>query len=202
MAAGGGGWGQEAGGRGRQMTAGGDKPGRRDDTGCMRVLLKETLQCRPEAAWRAIRSPAVLREISGPLIEIDSLAAGGFPTIWEPGGHPVALYLGGVVPLGEQAIELSFRRVPAEPLVRMLRDNGRGISSMLSLITRWDHRIAISPGLDGHESTLYRDQLIYEAGPATLPLWPVLWSMWQWRARQLKRMAPTWQFDLGADRES
>ena len=29
----------------------------------MRVLLKLTLDCTPDAAWRALRSPAVLREV-------------------------------------------------------------------------------------------------------------------------------------------
>lgn len=179
-----------------------DKASRNGDTGSMRVMLKETLQCGPDAAWRAIRSPAVLREISGPLIEIDSLVQTGFPSVWEEGGHPVYLYAFGAVPLGSHGIEIGFRKVAAEPHVRMLRDNGRSLSGLMSLVTRWDHRIAISPGVDGAGTTLYRDQLIFEAGskPASLALWPALWAMWQWRGMQLRRLAPTWRYDLGADR--
>jgi hypothetical protein len=59
--------------------------------------------------------------------------------------------------------------------------------------------MAISPDPAGTGKTLYRDQLIFSAGPATLAAWPALWSFWQWRMQQLKRLAPSWRFDVGVD---
>lgn len=166
----------------------------------MRVLLKQTLNCTPDAAWRAIRSPAVLAEVSSPLMELDSLQPGGFPTIWTGGEHSVYLYGLGLLPLGTQTIDIGFRQVPDFPRVRMLRDAGGPTSGILGLITDWEHKIAISPGLEGPDTCLYRDQLTFTAGAATPLIWPALWLMWQWRGRQLRRLAPTWSLDLGADK--
>jgi hypothetical protein len=164
----------------------------------MRVLLKEILDCDPDAAWRAIRSPAVLREVSSPVFAMESLGEAGFPTVWEPGEHRVALRGLGLMPVGEQVIRLSTS-TRQHGGVRILRDSGRGVSGSLGAIRRWDHRMAISPDPAGTGKTLYRDQLIFSAGPATLAAWPALWSFWQWRMQQLKRLAPSWRFDVGVD---
>jgi hypothetical protein len=83
--------------------------------------------------------------------------------------------------------------------VRILRDTGRGLSGSLAAVTHWDHRMAIAPDPAGTGKTLYRDQLIFRAGPATLALWPAFWTFWQWRMAQLKRLAPSWRFDVGVD---
>jgi hypothetical protein len=164
----------------------------------MRVLLKEILDCDPDAAWRALRSPAVLQQVSSPLMSLQSEEAAGFPTIWAAGAHPVGLHALGLIPFGQQRIDLALStRQQGE--VRVLRDTGRGISGPLAILTRWDHTMAISADPAGSGKTLYRDQLIFEAGPATLALWPSFWAFWQWRMRQLKRLAPTWRLDLGAD---
>lgn len=165
----------------------------------MRILLKQTLNCTADAAWRAIQSPAVLAEVSSPLMELDSLQPGGFPTIWSGGEHSVYLYGFGLLPLGTQKIEIGFRQVPDFPRVRMLRDSGGPTSGILGLITHWEHKIAISPGLEGPGTCLYRDQLVFSAGAATPLVWPTLWLMWQWRGLQIKRLAPTWSLDLGTD---
>lgn len=164
----------------------------------MRVLLKQILDCPPDAAWRAIRSPAVFREVSSPLVAMASLAEGGFPTIWEPGEHLVTLRGLGLVALGEQVISLSVSATRPGG-VRILRDTGRGVSGSLAAVTLWDHRMAIAPDPAGTGKTLYRDQLIFRAGPATLLLWPAFWAFWQWRMLRLTQLAPTWRHDLGVD---
>jgi hypothetical protein len=51
----------------------------------MRVLLKTILDCDPDAAWRALHSPTVMREVAGPLVDFVPLEDGGFPTSWD--GH-------------------------------------------------------------------------------------------------------------------
>jgi hypothetical protein len=163
----------------------------------MRVLLKEILDCPPDAAWRALASPAVFREVSGPLMGVRSLEQNGFPTRWEPGEHPVAMSGLGVVPLGEQMIRLDMRTTKGG--VRIVRDSGNGVTGLMSTITHWEHSMAISPDPAGTGKTLYRDQLVFSAGPATLAVWPGLWAFWQLRMLRLKALAPTWRYDLGAD---
>ena len=76
---------------------------------------------------------------------------------------------------------------------------GQTVSGALEAVTLWDHRMAVSADPAGTGKTLYRDQLIFGTGALTLPSWPVFWMMWQWRMLQLKRLAPTWRFDVGID---
>jgi hypothetical protein len=153
----------------------------------MRVLLKLVLDCTPDAAWRAVRSPAVFRAVSAPFTSFTSLEPNGFPDEWSEGVHPVMARAFGVLPLGEQTIELEFSQRKG---VRFVRDTGHGVSGALTAVRRWDHTMAISAGPDG--MTLYRDQLIFEAGLATPVLWLVYWAFWQWRGLALARLAPTW----------
>ena len=155
----------------------------------MRVLLKLVLDCSPDAAWRAIRNPEVFAAVSAPLTTFSSLEPGGFPDSWEAGDHPVEVKALGLVPIGEQVIGISF---PAErDGARIMRDTGRGLSGPLAMITRWEHTMAVSSAPDGR--TLYRDRLVFEAGPFTVLLWPVYWAFWQWRAIGMRRLAPGWE---------
>ncbi|MET4780410.1 hypothetical protein [Glaciihabitans sp. UYNi722] len=155
----------------------------------MRVLLKLVLDCPPDAAWAAIRSPGVFRAVSAPFTTFTSLAAHGFPESWPEGDHYVMARAFGVLPIGEQAISLSYRE--RSDGVRLMRDNGHGVSGALAIVTRWQHTMAVAPAQG--DRTLYRDQLLVSAGIATLPLWLFYWSFWQWRAIQLRRLAPTWR---------
>jgi hypothetical protein len=154
----------------------------------MRILLKLVLDCPPDAAWRAIRDPQVFAAVSAPLVRFSSQERDGFPANWAEGAHPVSVSAFGIVPMGEQVIDISFP--VRDDGVRMMRDAGGAISGPLALVTRWDHRMAVSALPDGR--TLYRDKLEYSAGPATMLLWPVYWAFWQWRARGLVRLARTW----------
>ncbi|CAN5559945.1 hypothetical protein BH10ACT7_BH10ACT7_13660 [soil metagenome] len=153
----------------------------------MRVLLKLVLDCSPDAAWRAIRSPEVLGEVSFPLTTFTSLEPGGFPELWQAGEHPVRVKAFGLVPIGEQVIGISFPELPG---VRAMRDTGRALVGPLSVVTDWQHTLTVAPAPGG--KTLYRDQLKFEAGPLTLLMWPVYWAFWQWRAFGLRRFAGGW----------
>ncbi|AXH36773.1 hypothetical protein DVJ78_16345 [Humibacter sp. BT305] len=166
----------------------------------MRVLLKLILDCDPDAAWRAIRSPAVFREVSSPLLDIESLAADGFPTVWEPGQHPVEIRGGGIVPLGKQIIRLSVQ-TRQHGDVRILHDSGQPVTGALTAVKLWDHRMAVAPDPKGTGKTLYRDQLTIGAGLLTPAVWYSLWAFWQWRGHKLKELAPTWAYDLPRDEE-
>jgi hypothetical protein len=156
----------------------------------MRVLLKLILDCEPDDAWRAIRTPAVFQQVSRPFTRFTSLEVGGFPQFWEEGDHPVRVSAFGRrrLRLGHQVIRVSFDE--SEPGTRVMRDNGEGLSGVLAQISTWEHSMAISAAPDN--KTLYRDQLTFSAGLLTPLLWPMYWAFWQWRAASLKRLAPTW----------
>jgi hypothetical protein len=201
----------------------------------MRVLLKLVLDCEPDAAWRAIRSPSVLNAVSSPLTRFESLEPAGFPILWPAGDHPVAMRAPGGITIGEQVIAISYpavgspgsgTRAPsasaasagspgagsasagsagtdsasagspsagsasAVGAVRVMRDTGWGLSGPLVLVTRWEHTMSIADAAGGR--TLYRDQLVFEAGRFTLLLWPAYWAFWQWRALGIKRLASGW----------
>jgi len=165
----------------------------------MRVLLKTILDCTPDAAWHAIHSPAVFREVMTPFMKAESLEADGFPTRWEQGEHPAIFSVLGLVPMGTQVIRLADSTKRPDG-VRIVRDTGRGVSGALSAVTLWDHRMAIAPDPAGTGKTLYRDQLIFRGRPVSLALWPTFWAFWQWRLLRLKHLAPTWQHDVGIDK--
>ena len=139
----------------------------------MRILLKLELDCTPDAAWNAIRSPAVFQQVSYPLTTFASLEDGGFPAQWPEGRHLVSVRALGLTDIGRQSIDISYPR--RRDGVRVVRDTGVGVSGPVSLVTRWRHEMAVSALPDGR--TLYRDQLRFSAGPLTLPLWAVYWPV-------------------------
>ena len=159
-------------------------------------MLKERLACRPEAAWRALQSPTVMREVAGPWLGYASKEDGGFPPSWEPGAHPVQLLAAGLVPVGEQDISLRFDTATHRG-VRIVRDVGRGTDGVPALIRRWYHRMAIAPHPDDAAATLYRDRLEFDAGPITPGVWAGLWPLWQWRGLRMRQLAPS--FDEPAE---
>lgn len=164
----------------------------------MRVLQRFVVDCDADAAWRALHSPRAVAELYGPLIDLEPLDREGLPTSWEPGGEvAVLLRLGGAVPLGRQLIHVSDVTL-IDPRdggsVRVFRDSGIPISGPLAGLDVWDHQIAVSPAPGDPSKTLWRDRLVI--GGAIAPaVWPVLWSLWQWRAVRVRALAPTWAHD-------
>ncbi|MFC5789512.1 hypothetical protein EDM22_11725 [Agromyces tardus] len=158
----------------------------------MRVLLKLTLDCDVDAAWRALRSPAVLREVVAPWLDFSSLEPGGFPATWPEGPHRLRTLAFGSVPAGEEIIDVSYPG-GLPPGVRMLRDGGGALTGPFAAFGNWDHRMAVSPLPDGR--TLYRDRLRATAGALDVALWYPTWAFWQWRGIRLRQLAPGWAFD-------
>jgi hypothetical protein len=156
----------------------------------MTVMLKERLDCHPDAVWRALQSPTVMREVAGPWLGYTSLEDGGFPSRWEPGAHPVQLLAAGRVPVGGQEIAISFDTT-THTGVRMVRDAGHGTTGAPTVFRSWYHRMAVAPHPDDPGATLYRDRLEFDAGALTPALWPGVWSLWQWRGARLRQLAPT-----------
>ncbi|MFP7761275.1 hypothetical protein [Marisediminicola sp. LYQ85] len=155
----------------------------------MRILLKLVLDCDVDAAWTAVRSPAVFQQVSAPIMRFTSLEPGGYPESWPEGEHPVAAKAFGLVPVGEQVIRIGIP--PERAGARLVVDTGYGVSGIFTTVTAWHHTMAVSPLADGR--TLYRDELRFEAGRVTALLWPVYWVFWQWRALRISQLARTWQ---------
>ena len=154
----------------------------------MRILLKLELDCTPDAAWDAIRSPQTMRDVAFPFTTFTSLEEGGFPPTWPEGDHLVGVSAFGLVDIGRQSIRISYPH--RYDNVRMTRDSGIGVSGPLSLVTKWRHTMAVSPAPNGR--TLYRDELKFSAGPLTIPMAAMYWVFWQWRAFGIRRMAVNW----------
>lgn len=165
----------------------------------MRILLKLVIDCDPDAAWRALHSPAAAAELYGPFMEMQPLG-GDMPTSLEPGADvPVQLSVGGFLPLGRQLIHAGDRYVEsASGPVRIFRDSGIPLTGPLSSLDVWDHQMAVSAAPGDPNKTLWRERLVIGGG-AALALWPGLWATWQWRAARLRAVAPTWAYDPELD---
>jgi hypothetical protein len=136
----------------------------------MIVDVSTRLDCTPHEAERHVRTTRLLRYIARPLIRF--VPEHELPAeIPDKGTFRVQMYLFGVIPLGWQAIVVSF---PEHAGGFCLRDNGYS-----PLISRWDHVITIEPAAG---ATLYRDRVAIEAGLLT----PVIWLFAQvfYRHRQ------------------
>jgi hypothetical protein len=165
----------------------------------MRVLLKFVLDCDPDAAWRALQSPTAFREVAMPWVDVRPERPGELPTVWGTDEYRVRVRALGAIAVGTQAIRLNAVG-SREPGVRILRDSGGGESGLLAAIPHLDHQMAIAPDpagpdAEGRIRTLYRDKLEVHAGVLTPIAWYALWAFWQWRGRQLRRLAPTWAYD-------
>lgn len=161
------------------------------ETAVMRVLLRLTIDCDVDAAWRALHSPHGLAELDGPFLTLASLDE--LPTSWTPGDDTVVDLALGPIRLGRQLIDISeAEREHGGQRVRILRDTGIPLSGPLAALDVWDHQMAVSaaPG----NRTLWRERLVI-GGRAAPALWPVLWTAWQWRAHRIRTLAPTWAHD-------
>jgi hypothetical protein len=166
----------------------------------MRILLKLVLDCEPDAAWRAVRSPAVFQQVSAPVMVFSSLDEGGFTDQWSCGEHVVEAKLFGVIPAGRQLIDIRTEQRPALAThgrhadtspVRIVHDTGRGLTWPLTLTTSWHHEMAISSTGDGR--TLYRDRLRFSSGLLTPVMAVAYWVFWQARAVAMRRLSREWR---------
>lgn len=164
----------------------------------MRILLKLVIDCDPDAAWRALQSPRALAELYGPLLDIDPLVESEMPTSWSRGSEAaVRMSLAGMIPLGTQLIRVTDRTTPdpgTGETVRIGRDTGIPLTGPLASLDVWDHQMAIASAPGDPSKTLWRDRLVI-GGPTAVALWPVLWTVWQWRAARIRALAPTWAHD-------
>lgn len=156
----------------------------------MKVMLKLVLDCEPDAAWHALRSPAGLREVVSPWLDFSSREPQGFPAQWPAGEHLMTALALRSIEVGTEVVDISYpTALPAG--VRMIRDSGGGRSGLMRGLQSWDHRMAVSPDPAGSGGTLYRDRVEF-GGPLAAASWYPVWLFWQWRAARLKQLAPSW----------
>lgn len=123
------------------------------------VELTTRLDCNPDEIWARVQTSQVLQHITAPILRFVPIDKDGFPEVWRVGEYRAQMYLFGLVPMGWQAIAISFP--DSEGSTRFLRDNGYS-----PMIKRWDHWIMIAPTADG-AATQYTDRVTVDAGILT-----------------------------------
>jgi len=162
----------------------------------MRVRLNLLLDCPPDAAWEAVHSPEVFQAVSGPITTAQSLEPGGFPVRWFDTEHRVRLRMLGLLPMGTQLIAL--RDETRTDGTRIVHDEGGPLTGAMGIVSRWHHRMAISPDPAAPDArTRFRDALDVGAGVLTPVVWFGFWVFWQLRAQKLRRLAPGWAVQFG-----
>lgn len=144
----------------------------------MKVSLSTTLPCPLELAWRAVNTPALLAEVAYPLVTLKNLERhplGEQAQTW-PRRDTVYVYsyLFGRIPLGKRTIVLEIDN-DTHTIQTYERD---------PLIRRWDHLITMTADANAASGdTLYRDEVIIEAGVLT----PLVWAFAHWFYRHRQR---------------
>ncbi|QMT40347.1 hypothetical protein [Neisseria shayeganii] len=146
----------------------------------VRIDIGTDLPCSAEQAAAEVCRPRLLHYVAWPLVVFRPREPAAWPERWVPGTYRAGLYLGGVLPVGGQAIVISYPQQAAFALL----DDGHG-----RLIRRWSHLITIEP--DGTGGCRYRDRVEIAAGWLT---WPVALFAhvfyryrqyrWRWLVRQ------------------
>ncbi len=143
----------------------------------MIVNLSTFLAAEPREVEAHLRTSRLLIYIASPLVKFTPYGATQLPERWEEGTYWVSLRLLGFIPLGKQAVVISY---PESPGSFCLRDNGHG-----TLIKKWDHQITVDPSETG---TLYRDQVTIEAGIFTFFIWAFAQLFYRHRQRRWRKL--------------
>ena len=74
----------------------------------MQVDLATQLPCPLAEVIAQVRTPRLLRQVASPLLSFSPLAPAEFPDTWSEGTYWVKLKLFGVLPIGRQAIVITY----------------------------------------------------------------------------------------------
>jgi len=143
----------------------------------MIVDVSTFLPIEPQRVETHLKTPRLLIHIATPLVKFHPCGAMEFPNVWEEGTYWVSLWLFGFIPLGKQAIVISY---PETAEGFSVQDNGHSM-----LIKKWDHRITIQPSGNG---TLYRDHVTIEAGVFTFFVWVFAHIFFRHRQRRWRQL--------------
>ena len=74
----------------------------------MQIDLATQLPCSLTEVIAQVRTPRLLRQVASPLLSFSPLTPTEFPSTWSEGTYWVRLKLFGVLPIGHQAIVISY----------------------------------------------------------------------------------------------
>ena len=152
----------------------------------MIVDVSTFLPSPPKQIEKHLRTPRLLIYVASPIVKFIPCGTTQLPERWETGTYWFALRLFGFIPLGKQAVVISY---PDNSEGFSIRDNGHSM-----LIKRWDHRITLEPLGMG---TLYRDHVIIEAGVLTVFVWAFAQLFYRHRQRRWRKLVAN-RFRYGA----
>ncbi len=147
-----------------------------------RILVQSILNAPPELVWALAQRPAMLAEVSYPLLSFFTRDGRPFPSVWQVGASTeLNIYGLGMVPLGRHTITID--RI--DPAAGEIQTHESG-----QLAPVLNHLIRIEPFGDGQ--TLYTDQIDISAGllnplvtQFALTFYRYRQSQWQDRANSL-----------------
>ena len=120
--------------------------------------LTSHLQSEPDQVWAAVKRPALFLHVAAPLVHFKPIGMDRFPETWEEREYRGSMRLLGVLPLGWQAIVISFPQT--QEGVWSLRDDGYS-----PMLPKWEHVIEIAAAPEG--GTRYSDRIRFDAGVLT-----------------------------------
>jgi ligand-binding SRPBCC domain-containing protein len=145
----------------------------------MRVYVESVLPCPPEKVWHELQRPALLCELSRPLVSFVPADGAPFPERWLEGDTwHLKVSLFGILPLGSHNI--SVERI--DPGARTIQTRESG-----PRVRRWDHQLRVRASGDGR--TVYSDEIIIEAGWLTGLVWLYAQALYRHRQRRWRHVA-------------
>lgn len=146
----------------------------------MRVYVESVLpDPPPEKVWEELQRPALLFELSRPILHFNRADGALFPDRWLEGTtQTFDVYLFGTLPLGAHTIFVE--RIDPEARTIQTRESG-------GQVRRWDHRLRVRPA--GRGRTLYSDEITIEAGWLTGLVWLYAQALYRHRQRRGRRIA-------------
>ncbi len=116
------------------------------------------LQSEPGQVWAAVRRPALFLHVAAPLVHFKPIGIDRFPETWEEREYRGSMRAFGLLPLGWQAIVISFPQT--QEGVWSLRDDGHS-----PMLPKWEHVIEVAAAPEG--GTRYSDRVSFDAGLLT-----------------------------------
>lgn len=155
----------------------------------MKFSLQVSLACTVSEAFAALHDPTVFQRVSAPFLSFTPLSPAAFPERYVSGhSYVIKVAALGLVPLGSQEINPTSEE---EGTARIFRDNGRGLSGSLAMVSTFRHTMTLRPSSPG--LTILTDELEFKAGVLTPLMGLGFLVFWWWRHRRMAQLAPQWR---------
>ncbi|WP_373741241.1 hypothetical protein [Neisseria sp.] len=151
----------------------------------MKIELHTRLPCTADEAVRQVKKTKLLLHIAAPLIRFAPHRPAILPEHWQPGTYLLDMKLFGILPLGRQAVVISY---PQTDGCFTLLDDGHS-----ALVKTWRHRITVTPQQEG---CLYRDSVEIDAGILTPAVDLFAERFYRHRQKRWRQLAETRFADL------